>query len=47
LVPYFEEAQRLLMDYDGDWADVPLPEGTEDWDWDYHYSQGLEAIASR
>jgi cyclase len=47
LIPYFEEAQGLLVDYDGDWADVPLPAGTEKWDWDYHYSQGLEAIASR
>ena len=47
LIPYFEEAQGLLTDYDGDWADVPLPEGTEDWGWDFHYGQGLEAIASR
>jgi glyoxylase-like metal-dependent hydrolase (beta-lactamase superfamily II) len=47
LIPYFEEAQALLVDYEGDWADVPLPEGTEEWDWDYHYSQGLAAIASR
>lgn len=47
LIPYFEEAQGLLVDYDGDWADVPLPKGTEKWDWDYHYSQGLAAIASR
>ena len=47
LVPYFEEAQAQLVDYGGDWADVPLPAGTEEWDWDYHYSQGLKAIASR
>jgi cyclase len=47
LIPYFEEAQGLLVDYDGDWADVPLPEGTEEWDWDFHYNQGLAAIASR
>jgi cyclase len=47
LVPYFEEAQRLLVEYDGSWADVTLPKGTEEWDWDYHYSQGLAAIASR
>lgn len=47
LIPYFEEAQGLLVDYDGEWADVPLPKGTEGWDWAYHYSQGLEAIASR
>jgi glyoxylase-like metal-dependent hydrolase (beta-lactamase superfamily II) len=47
LIPYFEEAQRLLDEYDGDWADVPLPAGTEGWDWDYHYRQGLAAIAAR
>lgn len=47
LIPYFEEAQERLVNYDGDWADLPLPQGTEEWDWDYHYSQGLEAIASR
>ncbi len=47
LIPYFEEAQRMLQEFDGDWADVPLPVGTEDWDWDYHFSQGLAAIASR
>ncbi|MGD2059296.1 MAG: MBL fold metallo-hydrolase [Acidimicrobiia bacterium] len=47
LIPYFEEAQGLLIEYDGDWANVPLPAGTEDWDWDYHYSQGLAAIAAR
>lgn len=47
LVPYFEEADDRLANYEGDWADVPLPAGTEDWDWDYHYSQGLAAIDSR
>ncbi len=47
LIPYFDEAQRQLTEYDGDWADVPLPAGTEEWDWDYHYSQGLAAIAAR
>ena len=47
LIPYFEEAQGLLVEYDGDWARVPLPAGTEHWDWDYHYSQGLAAIAAR
>lgn len=47
LIPYFEEAQERLVSYDGDWADVPLPQGTGEWGWDYHYSQGLEAIASR
>jgi len=47
LIPYFEEAQRRLDEYDGDWADLPLPAGTEEWDWDYHYSQGLAAIAGR
>jgi len=47
LIPYFEEAKALLAEYDGDWADVPLPSGTEEWDWDYHYSQGLAAIAAR
>lgn len=47
LIPYFEEAQALLLEYDGDWATVPLPEGTEHWGWDYHYSQGLAAIAAR
>jgi glyoxylase-like metal-dependent hydrolase (beta-lactamase superfamily II) len=47
LVPYFEEAESRLADYEDDWADVPLPRGTEDWDWDYHYRQGLAAIASR
>jgi glyoxylase-like metal-dependent hydrolase (beta-lactamase superfamily II) len=47
LIPYFEEAQRLLGDYDGDWADVALPAGTEEWEWDYHFSEGLAAIAAR
>jgi cyclase len=47
LIPYFEEAQGLLVEYNGDWANVPLPAGTEDWDWDYHYSEGLAAIAAR
>jgi len=47
LIPYFDEAHGLLTEYDGDWADVPLPAGTEDWAWDYHYSQGLAAIAAR
>ncbi|MDX1450753.1 MAG: MBL fold metallo-hydrolase [Acidimicrobiia bacterium] len=47
LVPYFEEAQRLLVEYDGDWEKVPLPAGTEAWDWEFHYSQGLAAIAAR
>ncbi len=47
LVPYFAEAQRMLTEYDGDWADAPLPVGTEEWDWDYHYHQGLAAIAAR
>jgi len=47
LIPYFAEAQRMLLEYDGDWADVPLPAGTEEWDWEYHYSQGLAAIAAR
>ena len=47
LIPYFEEAEGLLADYDGDWADAPLPEGSEGWGWDYHYREGLAAIASR
>lgn len=47
LISYFEEAQRRLTEYDGDWADVPLPAGTADWEWDYHYTQGLAAIAAR
>jgi glyoxylase-like metal-dependent hydrolase (beta-lactamase superfamily II) len=47
LIPYFEEAAGLLVGYDGNWADVPLPAGTEGWDWDYHFRQGLAAIAAR
>lgn len=47
LIPYFEEAQGLLADYEGEWADVPLPAGTEEWDWVRHYSEGLAAIAAR
>lgn len=47
LISYFEEAAGLLVGYDGNWADVPLPAGTEGWDWDYHFRQGLAAIAAR
>jgi cyclase len=47
LVPYFEEAASRLTDYGGDWAEVPLPQGTTGWDWDHHYRDGLAAIASR
>lgn len=47
LIPYFEAVEGLLVDYDGDWADAPLPEGTEGWDWGHHYWEGLAAIASR
>ena len=47
LIPYFDEVHGLLVEYDGDWADVPLPSGTEHWEWGYHFSQGLAAIAAR
>lgn len=47
LIPYFEEAEARLADYDGDWADVPLPGGTDGWEWDYHYREGLAAISLR
>lgn len=47
LIPYFEEAHGLLMEYHGEWADVPLPAGTEGWDWEHHYPDGLAAIAAR
>jgi cyclase len=47
LIPYFEEAQRQLLDYDGDWTALPLPAGTEGWEWAHHYGEGLAAIAAR
>lgn len=47
LIPYLEEARRRLLEHDGDWGRLPLPAGTEDWDWSHHWADGLAAIAAR